>query len=104
MNAVYHKRLPRLDRDAILAGVDWAAFWRDELPDMPAPRRSGGWTCGGCNPLRADGSPGSFRVNLSTGAWHDFADGTGGDALEWLRRRYGLDFPGALEVLAGYME
>ena len=92
-----------LDKDSILAGTDWGAFWRDELPDMPAPRRSGGWTCGGCNPLRADARPGSFRVSLDApGAWCDFSDGTGGDALEWLRRRYGLDFREALETLGGY--
>lgn len=31
-----------------------------------------------CNPRRADNSPGSFRVNLVTGHWADFAIRVGG--------------------------
>jgi len=102
MHKVYQRQRPRLDRDAILAAVDWLTFWQSELPSMPTPKRSHGWTCGGCNPLRADATPGSFRVNLSTGGWHDFATGDGGDAIGWIRDRYGYDFPGALEVLEGF--
>jgi hypothetical protein len=34
------------------------------------------------NPRRADRRPGSFRINLSTGRWADFATGdTGGDPI-----------------------
>ncbi len=34
------------------------------------------------NPTRADRRPGSFRVNVSTGKWADFATGdVGGDAV-----------------------
>ncbi|WP_363350184.1 hypothetical protein [Methylocystis echinoides] len=34
------------------------------------------------NPRRADRSPGSFKVNLRTGRWADFASGDkGGDAV-----------------------
>ena len=102
MCQAYATRHPRLDRDAILAAVDWEAFWQDELPDMTPARRSGGWTCGGCNPLRADARPGSFRVNLDNGGWIDYADGSKGDGPAWLMQRYGLDFPGALETLAEY--
>jgi hypothetical protein len=102
MRSLYTKPRNRLDRDTILAGVDWLAFWQSELPSMPAPKRSHGWTCGGCNPLRADARPGSFRVSLDSGGWIDYADGTKGDAIEWLRLRHALDFREALEVLAEY--
>lgn len=30
------------------------------------------------NPKRADRTPGSFRINLATGKWKDFATGEGG--------------------------
>lgn len=35
------------------------------------------------NPTRDDGKPGSFRINLTTGKWADFAvpDARGGDAI-----------------------
>ena len=34
------------------------------------------------NPTRADRNPGSFRINLSTGRWGDFATGDrGGDVV-----------------------
>jgi hypothetical protein len=36
-----------------------------------------------CNPTRADGSPGSFRINIQTGRWADFAiqGASGGDPV-----------------------
>ena len=35
-----------------------------------------------CNPTRADNNPGSFKVNLKTGAWSDFAtNDKGGDLI-----------------------
>jgi putative DNA primase/helicase len=34
------------------------------------------------NPTRADKNPGSFKVNVKTGVWSDFAtDDTGGDLI-----------------------
>lgn len=33
------------------------------------------------NPLRGDGSTGSFSINTRTGMWSDFADGTKGDLI-----------------------
>jgi hypothetical protein len=34
------------------------------------------------NPTRSDGNPGSFKVNVSTGRWADFATGDrGGDPI-----------------------
>ena len=36
------------------------------------------------NPTRADRRPGSFKVNLRTGRWADFATGDkGGDPIDW---------------------
>jgi hypothetical protein len=38
-----------------------------------------------CNPTRTDRRPGSFKVNLRTGRWADFATGEGGGDLISLR-------------------
>ncbi len=48
---------------------------------LPAGKREGHeWVAR--NPTRADGSPGSFKINLRTGAWSDFATGdSGGDVI-----------------------
>lgn len=76
----------------------------------PQGRRDGReWTA--LNPTRADGKMGSFRINLSTGLWADFATGdkgdplaliaylaTGGDiaaAIRWAKDWLGLSSDGA---------
>jgi hypothetical protein len=48
---------------------------------LPDGRRAGAeWVAR--NPLRADRRPGSFKVNLSSGKWGDFATGDrGGDLV-----------------------
>jgi putative DNA primase/helicase len=49
---------------------------------LPGGYRSGDeWICR--NPTRADGRPGSFKVNMRSGVWSDFATGDkGGDAID----------------------
>jgi putative DNA primase/helicase len=49
---------------------------------LPGGYRSGNeWVAR--NPTRSDGRPGSFKVNLATGVWSDFATGDkGGDAID----------------------
>jgi hypothetical protein len=47
---------------------------------LPDGRREGAeWVA--INPMRADSRKGSFKVNLSTGRWSDFATGDGGGDL-----------------------
>ncbi len=93
-------RLPSAARiKAVVSPLD---FYRGELPDMPVPKRARGWVLAGRNPMREDRRPGSFRVNLDTGAFVDFSDGTrGGDVIAWMQIRHGLSFPDALAELAG---
>lgn len=50
---------------------------RQWLPD--GRREANEWTSR--NPNRADGRAGSFKVNLKTGLWADFATGDGGRDL-----------------------
>lgn len=80
MSALNPQRSARIDFDrvksAALNNADTVV--RAFLPDG---RREGAeWVAR--NPLRSDRKPGSFKVNLNTGKWGDFATGdTGGDLV-----------------------
>jgi hypothetical protein len=57
---------------------------------LPNGKRSGGEWCA-LNPRRNDSRLGSFRINLRTGAWADFAiDERGGDLISLAAYLYGL--------------
>lgn len=74
----------RLAQDDIFAVVKAAALPRLEglcRNWLPGGRRQGAEYVVR-NPTRADRKPGSFKVNVSTGYWADFAtDARGGDAI-----------------------
>ena len=53
----------------------------------------------GCCPFHGEKSP-SFKVNPSTGLWHCFGCGEGGDVFSYVQRRENLDFPDAIRYLA----
>ena len=57
---------------------------------LPVGKRSGAeWVAR--NPTRADRRPGSFKVNLRTGRWADFAIGAkGGDVISLAAHVFGL--------------
>jgi hypothetical protein len=69
--------------------IDFAAINRAALavlPSLLARWAPGGIVCGSeyvaLNPTRADRRPGSFKVNIRTGRWADFATGDkGGDPI-----------------------
>jgi predicted P-loop ATPase len=68
----------RIDFAAIAAALDPSTVVPTWLPN--GKRQGREWVAR--NPNRADGSPGSFSVNLTTGAWADFATGDkGGDLV-----------------------
>lgn len=85
-------RLPRRER------VDFSAIGdaaRRRLPELirrwlPDGRLVGReWVCR--NPRRADRHPGSFKINIATGRWADFATGDrGGDAISLAAYLFGL--------------
>ena len=71
------------------AALDFAAITRTTLPVLlalllrwlPDGRREGNEYLA-LNPRRTDRHPGSFKVNLQTGRWSDFATGDkGGDPI-----------------------
>ncbi len=74
-------------------------FYRHELPDATLKRQ--GWNDGGLCPFHGDSKPGSFRVNLVSGAYKCFACGAaGGDVIAFAMALYGLRFVEALAKLA----
>src|SRR5215204_1059428 len=66
---------------------------------LPKGRREGNeWVA--LNPRRADRSLGSFKVNLQTGRWADFATGdAGGDAISLLAYLRGVSQAQAARLL-----
>src|SRR5690606_12269965 len=76
----YHERI---DFSAVSNAARSAltSLVQDWLPD--GHREGNEWVAR--NPTRGDQHPGSFKVNLITGVWSDFATGeSGGDAIDLL--------------------
>lgn len=70
--------IPRIAQAALAMAPSLLADW---LPDG----RLKGHEYWPTNPVRGDRQPGSFSINLLTGAWHDFASGDkGGDLVSLL--------------------
>jgi hypothetical protein len=56
------------------------------------------------NPKREDRRPGSFKVNLRSGRWSDFATGDrGGDLISLVAWRYDIGQAEAAERLASFL-
>lgn len=53
----------------------------------------------GLSPFSAEKTP-SFMVSPEKGIWHDFSSGKGGNMFSFVMEMEGLDFKGALELLA----
>ena len=90
------------------ATIDFAAINQAALSTLPAilarwlpdGRRLGReWVAR--NPLRQDRTPGSFKVNLATGRWADFAVGaSGGDVVSLAAYLFGLSQGAAARKVA----
>lgn len=70
---------------------------------LPGGRREGHeWVA--LNPKRADRRPGSFRINMVTGRWSDFATGdVGGDTISLAAYLFDLKQTQAARRIAGMM-
>jgi DNA primase len=74
-------------------------FYHYELSNAPLKKQ--GRNTGGLCPFHADNTPGSFRVNLATGAYKCFSCGSrGGDIIAFTMELHGLDFIEALTKLS----
>ena len=89
----------RPDASEIKAAISPAEFWAIEIDGLER-RREHGWADGNLCPLHADRRRGSFKVHLDTGRYKCFSCGESGDLIDFLMKRYGLDFRDALARLA----
>ncbi|OGG76605.1 DNA primase [Candidatus Kaiserbacteria bacterium RIFCSPLOWO2_01_FULL_55_19] len=75
---------------------------RLSIQDIIAPyvklRRAGRSMVGLC-PFHKEKTP-SFHVSLERGSWHCFGCGQGGDGFSFIEKVEGVDFKGALKILA----
>lgn len=95
--------MPPAPRRIDFAGIAAAALSRSEdivTRWLPGGRREGAeWVAR--NPTRADHRPGSFKVNLRTGRWSDFAtDDKGGDLVALAAYVFRLDMGEAARRVA----
>jgi DNA primase len=74
-------------------------FYNHELPNARIKRD--GWNDGGLCPFHVDKAIGSFRINITTGAFKCFACGeSGSDIIAFTMALHGLHFMDALAHLA----
>lgn len=79
------------------------AFYAKELRKIIGKKM--GWVDGGLCPFHLDKQEGSFRVNLTSGAFKCFScSASGGDVIAFTMRVYGLSFPAALAKLTNEWE
>ena len=89
----------KLNADFIKCKLHPVDFYSHELPN--APLKKPGWNPGGLCPFHGDNKPGSFFVNVSTGAYKCFSCGmAGSDVVAFVMALYALDFVKALAKLA----
>lgn|GEM_PF-573750 len=89
----------KLNVDFIKNSLSPLDFYRYELP--AAPLKKAGWNDGGLCPFHSDNKPGSFRVNLTTGAYKCFACASyGGDVVAFTMALHVVNFGDAMNRLA----
>jgi len=95
------RRLYQIDANGLKRRVDLKVFYGQEL--QASIRQSTGWIKVGVCPFHDTGKPGSFSVNLETGAFICFVPecgAKGGDVIAFVMQRHGLTFQAALKALA----
>ena len=88
-------RIPQAFIDDILARTDLA-----ELIDSRVPLKKAGHNYKACCPFHQEKTP-SFSVNPNKQFYHCFGCGMSGNAISFLMEYDRLDFPDAVEELAG---
>ncbi len=95
------KRPFRISADIVKSFIDPYDFYLKEQGISHFGYRSQQWAVAGLCPFHADNSPGSFKVNIETGAFKCWSCGTcGGDIISFVQMLHDLSFPEALEELA----
>ena len=82
------------DKERVRKETDFVA-----LVSETVPLKQRGGEFWGCCPFHHEKSP-SFKINPSTGLWHCFGCGKGGDVFDYICERENLSFPDAIRYLA----
>ena len=93
--------LPKnLDAEMVKRAIAPSDYYQSALKKMKPPKRYG-WTEAGLCPFHHDTHVGSFRIDTQTGAFKCFAcDAKGGNIIDFVMLREGLNFREALAKLA----
>jgi DNA primase len=89
----------KLNADFIKNSLNPFDFYSHKLPN--AKIKTHAWNEGGLCPFHSDNKPGSFRINITTGAFRCFScHQAGGDIIAFTMALNGLNFIEALHKLA----
>ena len=89
----------KYDAEIIKAAIAAYVFYQQEL-NAPVLTKAG-WNDGGLCPFHNDTRPGSFFVNLHTGAFKCYScDAGGSNIISFTMLKYNLSFYDALKKLA----
>lgn len=93
-------RLKQLDAATIKNSISPFDFYLSEQRLSHFGARSNNWVTAGLCPFHDDNRPGSFFINLATGAFNCFScAGKGRDIIAFIMKKYNLSFREALEFL-----
>ena len=106
MNTVMAQRNypPRLDvhpqiwKDMML-NVDWMTFYLCEQGNFNYRQDGSDWKVAGLCPFHADKRPGSFYINSESGCFKCHSCGTGGNAVDFVVWKYGLEVKESLKYI-----
>ena len=84
-----------LEIDKFLGKINYSSFYQKNIPNF---KPNGTQTSCFC-PFHEDKHK-SFSVNLETGLWNCFSGCGGGNAIQFVQKRYDLDFKSAVEKIA----
>lgn len=92
---------PRYDIAKIKESISPHDFYLREQNIAHFGHRSSGWAVAGTCPFHQDSRPGSFKVNLESGAFKCWSCGIGGgDIISYLQQRDDLTFIETLKQLS----
>lgn len=90
----------KLESATIKNGINPYDFYLREQNLCRFGQRSGPWVIAGLCPFHEDRKHGSFKVNITTGAFRCWSCGTsGGDIIAFVQKRDGLEFIDCLRKL-----
>lgn len=91
----------RIDAYSVKNAINPHDFYLREQDLYRYNSRSGEWAIAGLCPFHKDSKAGSFKVNLTTGAFRCWScQKSGGDIIAFVIEKYNLSFKEALEWLA----